>query len=110
MLRNCAYAVILLGSVAVIAKFAAGRIQQAVANEDSLAGAPSDMGLGSISRQTDKERCELVKFDNYSGRTIENNGHCETTAVVRDARGVPVPVGTVHRLDSISKSFSGNNR
>jgi hypothetical protein len=29
---------------------------------------------------------------------------------VRDAHGIPVPVGTVRRLDSISKSFLGDNR
>ncbi len=67
------------------------------------------MGVGSISQQTDKGRCELVKFDNYTGRTMENSKHCETT-VVRDAHGIPVPVGTVRRLDSISKSFLGDNR
>jgi hypothetical protein len=100
----------MLGSVAVVAKFAAERIQQSLANEDVQAANAADNGVGSISRQTDKERCELVKFDNYSGRTIENSKRCETTAVVRDVRGVPVPAGTVHRLDSISKSFLGDNR
>jgi hypothetical protein len=100
----------MLGSVAVVAKFAAGRIQQSLANEDVQAANAADHGVGRSSPQTDNERCELVKFDNYSGRTIENNRHCETTAIVRDARGVPVPAGTVHRLDSISKSFLGDNR
>jgi len=26
----------------------------------------------------------------------------------RDKDGVPIPVGTIHRLDTISKSFSGH--
>ena len=109
ILRNAAYAVIMLVSVAVIAKFAAERIQQSIANEDVQAGNANDVRVGSVSQQSDKGRCELVKFDNYTGRTLENSKHCETT-VVRDARGVPVPVGTVHRLDSISKSFLGDGR
>jgi hypothetical protein len=30
---------------------------------------------------------------------------CDTTA--RDSNGVPIPLGTIHRLDAISKAFSG---
>jgi hypothetical protein len=108
IVRNSAYVVILLLLLAVIAKFAAERILQPVSHEDVQAANASDMGVGSISQQTDKGRCELVKFDNYSGRTIEYSKHCETN-VVRDAQGIPVPAGTVRRLDSISKSFLGDN-
>jgi hypothetical protein len=109
ILRNSAYLVIMLVLLGVIAKFAAERILQPVPHEDVQAASSSDMGVGSISQQTDKGRCELVKFDNYSGRTIELSKRCETN-VVRDAHGIPVPVGTVRRLDSISKSFLGDNR
>jgi hypothetical protein len=109
ILRNGAYIVIMLVLLGVIAKFAAERVLQPVPHEDVQAANSSDMGVGSISQQTDKGRCELVKFDNYSGRTIELSKHCETN-VVRDAHGIPVPVGTVRRLDSISKSFLGDNR
>jgi hypothetical protein len=59
---------------------------------------------GTIVRQTDANRCEHMKFDNDSGRTLENFKSCKN-AVVLDSRGVPVPMGTVHRLDAISKSF-----
>jgi len=109
VVRNSAYVVIILALIAVIAKFAAERILQPGLHEDAQAANTTDVGVGSISQQTDKGRCELVKFDNYSGRTIEYSQHCETN-VVRDAHGTPVPVGTVRRLDSISKSFLGDNR
>jgi hypothetical protein len=109
VVRNSAYVVIILALIAVIAKFAAERILQPDLHEDAQAANTTDVGVGSISQQTDKGRCELVKFDNYSGRTIEYSQHCETN-VVRDAHGIPVPVGTVRRLDSISKSFLGDNR
>jgi hypothetical protein len=62
---------------------------------------------GTVVRQTDDGQCVLMKFDNDSGRTIDHVKHCDKT-VVRDAQGVPVPMGTVHRLDAISKSFLGN--
>jgi hypothetical protein len=108
VVRNIAYVVIMLVSLTMIAKFAGERIMLPASNENARADNLADVGVGSISEQTDKGRCELMKFDNYSGRTIENSKRCET--IVRDARGIPVPVGTVHRLDSISRSFSGDNR
>jgi hypothetical protein len=108
VLRNTAYAVIMLVALVVIAKFAGERILQPASHEDVQADNLADMGVGSISQQTDKGRCELIKFDNYSGRTIDNSKRCET--IVRDARGIPVPVGTVRRLDTIIKSFAGDNR
>ena len=109
VLRNSAYVVIILALIAVVATFAAERILQPGSHEDAQAANTPDVGVGSISQQTDKGRCELVKFDNYTRRTIEYSQHCETN-IVRDAHGLPVPVGTVHRLDSISKSFLGDNR
>jgi len=62
---------------------------------------------GTIVQQAEDGDCVLMKFDNDSGRTIDHVKHCDNTAV-RDAQGVPVPTGTVHRLDAISKSFLGN--
>jgi hypothetical protein len=108
ILRNSAYVIIMLALLAVIAKFAAERILQPASRQDVQAANSADMGVGSISQQTDKGRCELFKFDNYSGRTIEYSQRCETN-VMRDAHGIPVPAGTVRRLDSISKSFLGDN-
>jgi hypothetical protein len=60
ILRNSAYLVIMLVLLGVIAKFAAERILQPVPHEDVQAANSSDMGVGSISQQTDKGRCELV--------------------------------------------------
>ena len=47
-----------------------------------------------------------MKFDNDNGRTIEQFKPCDNAGIL-DANGVPVPVGTIRRLDAISKSFSG---
>jgi len=60
---------------------------------------------GIIARQVGNQECALARFDNATGRTTGASG-C-TNGVVFDAHGVPVPVGTIHRLDAISKSFSG---
>jgi hypothetical protein len=62
---------------------------------------------GTIVVQKGDLRCERAKFDNDTG-AITDSFRCENeNKVVLDAHGMPVPVATVHRLDTISKSFSG---
>ncbi|HUZ33420.1 MAG TPA: hypothetical protein VMV19_15145 [Xanthobacteraceae bacterium] len=60
---------------------------------------------GIIAHQVGNQECAWARFDNATGRTTGASG-C-TNGVVFDAHGVPIPVGTIHRLDAISKSFSG---
>jgi len=62
-----------------------------------------DHGIGSVIVQSATEQCELIKFDNYSGRVVETGRHCENTVPV-DTKDIR-PLGTVRRLDAISKSF-----
>lgn len=65
-----------------------------------------EMRIGTIEVQTAQDQCDLLKFDNDTGRTINEFKSCHGN-VALDAHGVPVPAGTVHRLNSISKSFLG---
>jgi hypothetical protein len=59
-----------------------------------------------LVRETETgERCSNRAFDNRTGRLIETSERCEKTVV--DDKGLPVPVGTVRRLDAINKSFYG---
>lgn len=65
--------------------------------------------MGTVVVEEDGNECERMKFDNDTGRTVDATGNCHST-VVLDSHGVPVPMGTLHRLDSIRKSFqSGAN-
>jgi hypothetical protein len=50
-------------------------------------------------------RCRQIVFDNDTGRRFETVRPCEKNTIL-DSKGVPVPLGTVRRLDAISKSFS----
>jgi hypothetical protein len=61
---------------------------------------------GKIVLQTNPEQCELMKFDNDTGRVIEDLKPCDNN-VVLDEHGRPLPMGTIHRLDAISRSFFG---
>lgn len=63
--------------------------------------------LGTIEIQTGQEQCDLLKFDNDTGRTINDSKRCRSD-VMLDAHGIPFPKGTAHRLNSISKSFLGD--
>lgn len=60
---------------------------------------------GTIA-ESDREFCKRLTFDD-SGRAFRDVVPCDGEST-RDARGQPVAVGTMHRLDAISKSFSGH--
>jgi hypothetical protein len=66
-----------------------------------------DIQSGTITLQTAQGDCQILKFDNETGRSIDNSEHCHP-GLTLDSHGAPVPTGTVHRLNSISKSFLGN--
>ena len=65
----------------------------------------NDLRTARITRDIDGKGCAQQAFDNQTGRMTSSPQPCQTT--VYDDNGVPVPVGTIHRLDSISKSFTG---
>lgn len=109
VLSRFVFASALCVSLAAIVAFSVVQLGRSGSSNGAQLDNSNDVGIGTVVRQTNREQCELVKFDNYTGRTIENSGHCENM-VVQDARGVPIPLGTIHRLDSISRSFLGNNR
>ncbi len=65
-----------------------------------------DMAVGAVVLQMDDKRCQRMIFDNHTGRQLDTFKPCEKSEL-SDANGVPLPMGTVHRLDAISKSFAG---
>jgi hypothetical protein len=65
----------------------------------------SDTHAAKISNESDGKGCSQRTFDNQTGRMTRSQQPCEATAY--DSKGVPIPLGTIHRLDAISKSFSG---
>ena len=77
-------------------------------NSYQTASEAPDNTLGSAKVTIDSADgggCRQQVFDNQTGRMTRSQQPCDTTA--RDINGVPIPLGTVHRLDAISKSFSG---
>lgn len=72
----------------------------------SVAEAVSEpLPTGTIA-ESDIEFCKRLRFDE-NGRVFRDAVPCDQ-GNVRDARGQPVPAGTIRRLDAISKSFAGH--
>ena len=71
------------------------------------ASIPADMHEGHIVvMAADGDRCKQLKFDNDTGRIDQDATPCDNNnKVIFDKTGAPVPVGTVRRLDAISRSF-----
>jgi len=65
-----------------------------------------DLRTAKITKDSDGKDCWQQIFDNQTGRMTRTQQPCDTTAY--DSNGAPIPVGTIHRLDAISKSFSGH--
>ncbi len=74
--------------------------------QTAMAMPDSDVRTAKITRDSDGEGCWQQIFDNQTGRMSRSQQACEAT--VYDSGGAPVPLGTIHRLEAISKSFSGH--
>jgi hypothetical protein len=73
----------------------------------SQADEPSDLRTGHITDESvDRRDCQERIFDNQTGRVTRLDKRCGD-AVVLDSRGMPIPLGTLHRMDAIKKSFAG---
>lgn len=66
----------------------------------------SDLRTAKITNASDGKGCWQQVFDNQTGRMTRSQQPCEST--VYDSNGTPVPIGTIHRLDAISKSFTSH--
>ncbi len=64
-----------------------------------------ELRTAKITREVFGEDCSQQTFDNQTGRMADSSHPCDP--IIYDKNGVPVPIGTMHRLDAISKSFPG---
>jgi hypothetical protein len=74
--------------------------------QTTMAMPDGDLRTARITTDSGGKGCSRQTFDNQTGRMTRSQQPCEATAY--DSNGVPVPLGTIHRLDAISKSFSGH--
>jgi hypothetical protein len=100
---------LLVGAVAIVGMIAAKtpKAMQASNSPATAQGGPDgDLRTAKITKASDGNGCSQEIFDNQTGRMNRLQQPCEAT--VYDSHGAPVPVGTIHRLEAISKSFAGH--
>jgi hypothetical protein len=90
-----------IGAVAGLASLIRTAPSQ-VANNSASGEAAS--AIGTITLHPDGKGCQSKTFDNRTGQISEVSGPCQNETPL-DAEGVPIPMGTVHTMNSISKSF-----
>jgi hypothetical protein len=73
-------------------------------NVESRASRADPNSVGTIVLRSGPNGCQKKSFDNRTGQFSDQPSSCHND-VVLDAKGVPVPAGTIHTLNSISKSF-----
>jgi hypothetical protein len=96
-------------SIAVAAVVATGSPKSVTAPNaapDTTTTSELDLRTAKITQDLDGKGCSQQVFDNQTGRMRQSQLPCDVRTF--DRNGVPVPVGTIHRLDAISKSFSGH--
>ena len=92
-------AIIYLGASAHLWPF-----QAAPESEHAASGAgPEVSRTGTVVLRTDPDQCAQATFDNNSGKFSESKP-CDS-GLRFDEYGKPIPLGTIHRLDAISRSF-----
>ena len=94
-------AIVLLSAGAAIATLVetSSRIDQ-----PTTAPVSEKFRAATITSDLDGSGCSQQVFDNRTGRVIVSRQPCAATSY--DSNGVPIPTGTIHRLDAISKSFT----
>jgi hypothetical protein len=98
-------AVIISGAMfLVVAGAAIATFMSSSPNKQMKTPVASDDFRGAIiTEDSDGSGCSQQVFDNRTGRVIMSKRSCATTTY--DSNGVPIPTGTIHRLDAISRSF-----
>jgi hypothetical protein len=95
-----------MAGLTTIASFSALIPLRASSEGSAPVSEPREERMGTVILHRGEDGCKEMKFDNDSGRTVENFAPCDNKLVL-DAHGIPVPQGTVHRLDAINRSFLG---
>ena len=91
-------------SIAGVAALTAGfRTTSSPVGEMARSGADIQ-SVGTIVLPSGANGCQHRTFDNRTGQISQSASPCQS-AVAVDANGVPIPLGTVHTLNAISKSF-----
>jgi hypothetical protein len=91
-------------SIAVVAVLAIGFSTAPAPVVEDGASHVAPNGVATIVLHSSASGCQQRSFNNQTGQISDQTSSCHND-VVLDAKGMPMPTGTIHTLNSISKSF-----
>jgi hypothetical protein len=103
LLKMCLGVTSVAASIVVVAVLALEFGKISSLDVESAAARFASSGTAPILIHPETKDCRSKTFDNRTGQIWDNADPCPGTPV--DARGVPLPLGTVNTLSSISRSF-----
>jgi hypothetical protein len=91
-------------SIAVVAVLAIGFSTAPAPVVEDAASHVDPSSVATIVLHSSTSGCQQRSFNNQTGQISGQTSPCHDQ-VVLDAKGMPVPTGTIHTLNSISNSF-----
>jgi len=91
-------------SIAVVAVLAIGFSNAPAPVVENGASHADPNTVATIVLHSSTAGCQQRSFNNQTGQISDQTSQCHND-VVLDAKGMPVPTGTIHTLNSISNSF-----
>jgi hypothetical protein len=95
-----------LGAVMALATGHPASVWSVDSPQTAAATPDNDFRAAKVTNDSGEKGCSQQVFDNQTGRMMRSQQPCEATAY--DGNGFPIPRGTMHRLDAISKGFVGH--
>ena len=90
--------------IVAVAVFAIGISTAPAPVAENGASHADPSGVATIVLHSSASGCQQRSFNNQTGQISDQTSPCHND-VVLDAKGLPMPTGTIHTLNSISKSF-----
>ena len=90
--------------IVAVAVFAIGFSTAPAPVAENGASHADPSSVATIVLHSSASGCQQRSFNNQTGQISDQTSPCHND-VVLDAKGLPMPTGTIHTLNSISKSF-----
>jgi hypothetical protein len=90
--------------IVAVAVFAIGFSTPPAPVAENGASHADPSSVATIVLRSSASGCQQRSFNNQTGQISDQTSPCHNE-VVLDAKGMPVPTGTIHTLNSISNSF-----
>jgi hypothetical protein len=102
--RMCLGIIAVGGLIAAVAMMAMVFIPALTSIAEKEVSRAEPSSVGTIVLHSNSSGCQQKSFGNRSGQILDQQSSRHNN-VALEAKGMPIPSGTIHTLNSISKSF-----